>query len=256
MKDQKFTIKENNAVAEGIFELVLQADSPIEEVHCGQFVEVSVPSRKDLVLRRPVGIYEFTDNTISVRIQIKGGGTKALAAMKVGEEVDVIYPLGNGFPIADETKRVLIVAGGIGTFPLRSILLEHPNLTYSALLGYRNKNVAVCIEDFENVCERVKVFSDDGSIGTHGFVTDSLLDEINAFKPDVIFACGPTPMFKALQRVLKDCEVPCYISLEERMGCGIGACLVCACQVEEYGEFHSKRVCADGPVFPLKKVKL
>jgi dihydroorotate dehydrogenase electron transfer subunit len=204
--------------------------------NAGQFLNVKVPG---FTLRRPFGISHFDTSakTISFCFQVRGEGTKALAKIPVGTKLDLLLPLGNGFPM-DKYKKVMLVGGGIGIFPL----LPTAKDTY-AFLGFRNKESVVLEDDFNAVAKELTIVTD-------GFVTDVAKKEFNRIKPDAIFACGPHAMFKALKTLNFPC--PVYVSLEERMACGFGVCICCTVNTT-----HGKqRVCCAGPVFLLSEVTI
>ena len=228
-----------------IFRVTVTLDN-VPEIRAGQFVNVKVPG---FTLRRPFGISHFDAKTVSFCFQVRGEGTRALAQVKVGSTLDLLLPLGNGFPSTHNTpsmtrgvpeagclKKIMLIGGGIGVFPL----LPAAKDTY-AFLGFRNKDSVVLEKDFRKVAKEV-------TIVTEGFVTDIAKKEFERIKPDAIFACGPHAMFKAL----KDFPCPVYISLEERMACGFGACICCTADTVRGKE----RVCCEGPVFLLSEVNI
>ena len=174
--------------------------------------------------------------------------------MKAGEKLNVLMPLGNGFYIPENEKKVALVGGGVGIFPLISVLREYnTNKEISAYIGFRNKGAVCGLDEFEKAAKFVAV-TDDGSYGEKmNSVQAFVADLKKGYRPDVVLSCGPTPMLRALKAVVEEENIPCYVSLEERMGCGIGACLVCVCNLTN-GE--RARVCKDGPVFNAKEVVL
>ena len=174
--------------------------------------------------------------------------------MGAGTSLNVLLPLGNGFYIEENEQKIALVGGGVGVFPLISVLREYgAKKEISAYIGYRNKGAVCGVDEFEKATKFVGV-TDDGSYGEKMNAVQAFEVDLNkGNRPDVVLACGPTPMLRALKALVEKENLPCYVSLEERMGCGIGACLVCVCNLTN-GE-HA-RVCKDGPVFNAKDVEI
>lgn len=224
----------------------------------GQFVHIRVDTSEDLVLRRPISIcdidHEMDELTIIYRIE--GKGTARLAKKKSGEDIDVLGPLGRGFPVSECEKgeTALLVGGGVGVPPLyylsKQLVKRGVNVIH--VLGFQGAEDVFYEEKFRELGETF-ISTVDGSKGTKGFVTDVINEKQLQF--DVLYSCGPVPMLKALSETYSDRRA--YISLEERMGCGIGACLACVCHVagDETGNEYRK-VCTDGPVFSVGEVVL
>ena len=234
----------NREIAQGIFDMRLayqQADLP---VRCGQFAHVYVPGK---TLRRPISVCDASDNELRLVYQIKGEGTKLMAQMQSGA-VDVLVPLGNGFDI-QSGKRYCLIGGGIGVPPMlyTARQCDAPLI----ITGFRTKSLVILQEDLRAQGETL-LCTDDGSAGQKGFVTDLLRARIG--EVDEVCACGPTPMLKAVAAVCREYGKPCQVSLEERMGCGVGACLVCAVKVRKNGEEVMQHVCKNGPVFNAEEV--
>ncbi len=251
MKDYIATIIRNEKVAENIYAVTFDIgeEAPIR---AGQFGNISVGGTH--LLRRPIAICKTEGSLVTFCYQVKGEGTQKLKTMGAGTRLNVLMPLGNGFFVEEEERKIALVGGGVGVFPLISVLQQyHGDKIISAYIGYRNKHAVCGVEDFKKATRFVGV-TDDGSYGekmnaVQAFEAD--LEKGN--RPDVVLACGPTPMLRALKAVAERENLPCYVSLEERMGCGIGACLVCVCDLTN-GQ-HA-RVCKDGPVFNAKDVVL
>ncbi len=237
-------------IAKGFFDFVAEAGELAAAAQLGQFGHIRVAGK---TLRRPISICEIDREKQTLRFvfQIRGEGTDELAKTKVGDFLDVLAPLGRGsFPLLEKEKKALLLGGGIGTPPLLG-LAQHYGKNSIAALGFRNAASAILEEDFAAAGAKVLIATDDGSAGYHGLVTDMVKEE----KPDVIYACGPAPMLKSVCRLADAWNVPCYISLEERMACGVGACLGCACALlDENGIRYNGHVCKDGPVFDYKRV--
>ncbi len=251
------TVNSVREIAKDIYELWLTADE-WENVHAGQFLNLQVPSA-DKILKRPLGICDFdhAGKRLCVCFQVAGEGTALLARAVPGVRLKATYPLGNGFALNGEHQRVVLLGGGVGVFPLLPLLKEYPDRKFYAFLGYRSKEYVCLAERFEEKAHQVYLCTDDGSQGAKGFVTDSLRHHIEKIKPDLVLACGPSVMFRSLKTVMaKYPEIPVKISVEQRMGCGVGACLVCTCKIAGSDGVHNKRVCKDGPVFDLNEVVL
>ena len=235
----------NLEIADGIFDMRLkymQDDLPVE---CGQFAHVYVPGKS---LRRPISVCDASQNVLRLVYQVKGEGTKIMSKMQAGSDVDVLVPLGNGFKI-EQGRRYCLIGGGIGAPPMLYTAKQCDNPLI--ITGFRNESLVILQDDFKSVGETL-LCTDDGSAGRKGFVTDLLREKIDEI--DEVCACGPTPMLKAVAAVCAEFNKPCQISLEERMGCGVGACLVCAVKVRKNGEEIMQHVCKNGPVFNAEEV--
>lgn len=233
----------------GFFDFTVQADELAEVAKPGQFAHIKITGK---TLRRPISICEIDKEKRTLRFvfQIRGEGTAILAKTNLGEDIDIIAPLGNGFPLFTNEKKAMMIGGGIGTPPLLG-LAQHYGKNSVCALGFRNADSVILEKDFADVGAKVLIATDDGSAGFHGLVTELIKNE----KADVIYACGPNPMLKAICKVADERQIPCYISLEERMACGVGACLACACEVKNSdGSKMNSHVCKSGPVFNYKYV--
>lgn len=214
----------------------------------GQFVQVLVPGK---TLRRPISVCDIEGDIIRLVFEVRGEGTELLSHTKVGENINIIAPLGRGFSL-DPDKKTIFVGGGIGVPPmLYSARQCGSNAT--VINGFRNKDAVILSEDFEKAGAKLIVTTDDGSYGIHGFVTQPLAELIDS--AEMICACGPTPMLKNIAKLAEEHHVPCQVSLEQRMACGVGACLGCAVGIKsENGETVYRHVCKDGPVFNAEEV--
>ncbi len=242
---QPFRLLENKKLADGIYSWTVENKTLAPLAKCGQFVNVKVPSR---TLRRPISICDATDSTLRLVFQVKGEGTRLMSELKEGEQVELLAPLGHGFEL-EKGKRYCFVGGGIGVPPLlfASKQTENPIV----ITGFRNKELVILQEDFRESGAQLYLTTDDGSAGYHGFVTDILREKLGGI--DAVCACGPMPMLRAVADVCRG-RVSCQVSLEERMGCGIGACLVCSCKTKENNEIHMTQVCRRGPVYNAEEV--
>ncbi len=234
--------------------MVLEVGSMVADTmkNPGQFVHIKCG--EGLLLRRPISVCSAScdqpENLLRIVFESRGEGTAWLANREVGDCLDVLGMLGNGFP-AKADGRYILVGGGIGVPPMLGVA-EAVSPSSVAVLGFRSADKVMMVEEFESVCETVKLATDDGTAGVYGFV-DSLvresLEQDSNF--DGILACGPKPMLNSVRRVAEQFNIPCLVSMEERMGCGVGACLVCTCDMEGGKRKH---VCKDGPIFDAKEV--
>ena len=237
-----------NVTASNIYKIVLFIEG-MPKIKAGQFAMVDCGKTDGVLLKRPLSIHSFDNDTITILYKALGKGTKALSRMQKGSIIDIILPLGNGFE-ARNYSNIALVGGGLGIFPLYSVINEYPQKNYYAYLGCKDKHDFVCNDIFNEKCRKTLIATDDGSLGQKGLVTDFLASDLKRF--NAIFACGPKPMLKALKNLVVGTQIPTFVSLEERMGCGFGACLTCACKTTH----GTKRVCHDGPVFNITEVEL
>lgn len=238
-------ILSNKEISSGIYKMVFKWKG---DASPGQFVMVNC--KGSTLLKRPISICFVDDETMSIVYQVKGEGTQNLSRMKSGDAIEISGPHGHGFDIFENKNNVLIVGGGIGIPPLLYLSQKIKADNIYIALGFRNEYYL--IDEFKKYGE-VIVATENGSYGEKGYVTEAIKNVID--NVDIIYGCGPKPMLKALKDISLKNNVPCQISVEERMGCGIGACLVCACRVKEDDEYHYKKVCKDGPVFWAKEVE-
>lgn len=246
-------IVEKQQLIDGIYSIWLEEESIAKVAKAGQFVSVYVDS-KDHLLPRPISICEVDQEEGRIRLvyRVAGEGTKEISQKNVGELLWILGPLGNGYTL--EGKKAILVGGGIGIPPMLQLAKELP-CEKVIVLGYRNQDTFLD-EEFKKYGEVIYA-TDDGSIGTKGTVIDAMNE--NQLDVDVIFACGPKPMLKGIKEYAKEHEIKAQISLEERMACGIGACLGCVCKSKEkdsHSHVNNKRVCKDGPVFDAEEVEL
>ena len=252
--EQICTIVEAAKLNEYAYSFTLEVGDMVkkEGLMAGQFLHIACG--EGLLLRRPISVCMVQEDepqdTARVVFEVRGEGTKWLAQRQVGDKVNVLGPLGNGFTVSSD-DRLLLVGGGIGVPPLLGqAAFTAKNST--AVLGFRSAGRAMLVEDYRDYCEAVYLCSDDGSLGRHGFVDAQLKDILEKDKNfTAVLACGPKPMLKNVAKVAAEYGVPCQVSLEERMACGVGACLGCAVQM---ADGTMKHVCKDGPVFDAKEV--
>ncbi|MES9693510.1 dihydroorotate dehydrogenase electron transfer subunit [Bacillus toyonensis] len=258
MQKQNMIVVNQKEIAKNIYELVLQGTLVQQMNEPGQFVHIKVAEGIAPLLRRPISICNVDQekNEFTMLYRAEGQGTKTLATRKQGEMVDVLGPLGHGFPVeeAETGQTALLVGGGIGVPPLYELSqsLVAKGVRVIHILGFQTKDVVFYEEKFAELGDTY-VATVDGTHGTKGFVTDVIDNYGIDF--DILYSCGPLAMLRALEGRYK--EKKAYISLEERMGCGIGACFACVCHLQEDPSGHSyKKVCSDGPVFPIGEVVL
>jgi dihydroorotate dehydrogenase electron transfer subunit len=246
-----YPVIEKTAISAGIYSYEILCPDVAEIAKPGQFVHVKADG---FTLRRPISICEIDrrNGTLRIVFEIRGQGTAKLTSLNVGDNIDMIAPLGNGFTLPDDihpNRRVILVGGGIGVPPLLAVA-KVMRESSTAILGFRSYDKIILASDFKQADSHVIPCTDDGSVGVHGAVTVPLSQELAKNDVDKVYACGPEPMLRAVVEECNKSDVPCEVSLEERMGCGVGACVVCACRTTG----GIARVCKDGPVFDSKKV--
>lgn len=240
----------------GIFSMWLEAKEMAAEAVAGQFVSVYCRDGARL-LPRPISLCEIDKDKGLLRLvyRIAGKGTAELAELQAGDQVSVLGPLGNGFPLdAAKGKTVFLMGGGIGIPPMLETAKQLDG-NKNIIVGYRDKNQFLT-EELDKA-GNLYIATEDGSVGTKGNVLDAIRSE--GLEGDIIFACGPTPMLRAIKAYAEEKKMECYISMEEKMACGVGACLACVCQSKEvdgHSHVHNKRICKDGPVFEASEVDL
>ena len=261
----KTKILSREKVAPDIFLMKLSAPVIAKDALSGQFIHIKCSKNNFPLLRRPISLHRIDKKKgeIHILFQVKGEGTKLLSQREVGDDLDVMGPIGNGFSIDPGSKKILIVGGGIGIAPL--LALAEKSYTEArevrVLIGAAKKNMVISEKSIENLGVKVEAATDDGSYGHKGFVTELLEKTIKeGWLPDQIFACGPKLMLKKVSDMAARCNTPCQVSLEERMGCGIGACMTCVCKIRikkqqaNKEDYQYKRVCIDGPIFEANEV--
>ena len=254
---EKCRIVSQECIASDIYSMWLQTDKIAKNAVPGQFVSLYTRDGSKL-LPRPISLCEIDREKgqlrLVYRVTGKNTGTEMFSKCHAGVPIETMGPLGNGFPLSEvKGKRVFLIGGGIGIPPMLQTAKEM-EAEAVAVLGYRDE--LFLNEEFEKYCP-VYVATEDGSAGTKGNVMDAIRE--NNLEADAIFACGPTPMLRAIKAYAEEKNIPCWISMEERMACGIGACLGCVCQskeVDSHSHVHNKRVCKDGPVFLSTEVEL
>lgn len=245
-----------------IYKYSIKAPSIVEKAKPGNFIEIRVSEQTEPFLRRPISIHNIDkeNGILEFIFQVKGKGTQILAKKEIGEQIDIIGPLGYGIFKYGNYKNIAVIGGGIGIFPLYELskCAKQDDIKVNTYLGFRNKDFVILEEEFKNVSNRLIITTDDGSYAKQGFAINYLEQDIKEEKVDCIYACGPLPMLKAVQKLALEKEIPCQISLEEKMGCGLGVCLGCAVKIakspKEAPEYW--HVCKAGPVFNAKDVEI
>ena len=254
-KKIKTTVVSQKKIAENIYDLWLETELALD-AHPGQFVAV-YPKNAATLLPRPISICEADKGKGRLRLvyRIAGKGTEEFSSYREGDTVDILGILGNGFPLEKaKGKKVFLMGGGIGIPPMLQLAKEL-DAEKQIILGYRNDDLFLR-EDLER-CGDVYIATEDGSVGSKGNVMDAIKE--NGLNADVIMACGPMPMLRAIKQYAAENKIEAYISLEERMACGVGACLGCVCktkEVDHHSHVHNARICTDGPVFEAHEVDI
>lgn len=238
----------NTKLCKDIYEIVIDCPKIARESKPGQFLHLKVSKGIDPLLRRPLSISRVCRDTgsISLIYKVIGRGTKDLTGFKHGDNIDVLGPLGNGFTIFPG-KKCAVIGGGMGVAPLIELAscLEYCD----AYIGFKCDTFK--LEEYKELCNELHIATEDGSKGSKGCVTD-IIGDIGKY--DIVYTCGPKPMMRKVKELCERYSLKCFVSVEERMGCGIGACLVCACRIKEGDSWHYRKVCSDGPVFDALEV--
>ena len=243
MREYQATILENKPAAENIYSLTLALPEAVK-IRAGQFADLSVGGAH--LLKRPLAVCKADGEKVTVCYQIRGEGTKLLSERKAGETLDALLPLGNGFYLKENEKKIALVGGGVGIPPLYGLAkrLTAQGKRVTAVLGFNRASEIVLAEEFRALGAEVVIATADGSAGIHGLVTDGMA-AVSDYT--YLYTCGPEPMLKA---VYDACKTSGQFSFEERMGCGFGACMGCSCETK-YG---NKRICKDGPVLEKEEI--
>mgnify|MGYP002624327993 FL=1 len=239
-------IKSNVQVAENIFRLEILSQELSEIVKAGQFVQVKLSD--EFTLRRPLGIASAKNGVVKIFYRLVGRGTKFLSTKKVGEHLNILGALGNGFN-TNVSGKILLVGGGMGIAPLLSVAEKIPAV--DILMGGKNATeINFWIKEFKNEVGKIHITTDDGSRGSKGFVTTLLPEVLEYENYAAIYTCGPEIMMRGVAQIAVENNLPCYVSFERRMACGLGACLSCSIDTSN----GRKKVCKDGPVFNAEEV--
>lgn len=256
-------VVDQSSLGNGIYDLTLKTDKIAKAARAGQFVSV-YSNDKSKLLPRPISLCGINraDDTIRLvyRVTGEGTGTEEFSKLVRGDKVRILGPLGNGFTV-QPGKKAFLIGGGIGVPPMLQLAkdinagIDNAVCDMNIVMGYRDENTFLLDEFKEQAASFVA--TEDGSVGTKGNVIDAIKE--NALEADVIYACGPMPMLRALKAYAAEHDMDCFISMEERMACGIGACLACVCKTKDkdaHSNVNNKRICKEGPVFDAKEVEL
>lgn len=252
---QTAAVLSQREAAPGIYDMWIRT-TLAPDARPGQFLCI-YPKDKSTLLPRPISICEVNEDKTALRIvyRVAGAGTKEFSRYGEGDEISVMGTLGNGFPLEEaEGKKVFLMGGGIGVPPILE-LAKQIRAEKQIVAGYRDGNTFLK-EDFEKY-GAVYVATEDGSVGTKGNVMDVVAE--NGLEADVIYACGPMPMLRAIKAYAAERHIKAYISLEEHMACGVGACLGCVVKtkdIDSHSHVHNARICTDGPVFDAEMVEI
>jgi dihydroorotate dehydrogenase electron transfer subunit len=251
---RKASVISNAALCADHYLLAFREDRLANTSHPGQFINLRIDNREELLLRRPFSIARVEPQTslVEVAYRVVGKGTAAMTSLKAGDTLDLIGPLGRGFRLPDKRENCLLIGGGVGLAPLWGLadrLSRNQNGVF-ALLGFRSKDVVFGIEVFRGYGAEVVAATDDGSYGLKGFVSDHVESNLKR-SFDRAYVCGPPLMIRAIVSVLRKAGIKGEASVEEKMGCGFGVCLSCAVNVKKNGVVEKQRACTEGPVFDI-----
>ncbi len=244
-------ILQHDRLSADVRRMVIYAPKQAAEGKIGQFVNIRVTKQTAPLLRRPISYAGFDKEkgTFEIIYRVVGAGTTIMDTLRVGDEIDCLGPLGRGFTLSE---NMLLVGGGVGIAPMLCIV-RHMKEGQKAkvLLGFRSKAESFWADLFKPYGVEVEVTTNDGSMGTKGYPTMLMPNELTQNEITGIATCGPTPMMKAVAEVAKEYQTPCQVSLEDHMGCGVGFCVACSC---ESASGKRQKVCVNGPVFPAEEV--
>lgn len=256
-KKESAVVYSQRRIADGIYDMWIET-SLAAQARAGQFISVYTQD-KSALLPRPISICEADREHGRLRLvyRVVGKGTKEFSGYQEGSRIDVLGTLGNGFPVAEaDGKRACLIGGGIGIPPLVELAREIKGASEKDIVvGYRDSELFL-LEDLKQY-GTVHIATEDGSVGAKGTVINAL--DADSVEADVIFACGPMPMLRAIKKYAEGKGIPAYISLEERMACGVGACLGCVVKTREtdhHSHVKNARICTDGPVYLAADVSL
>lgn len=257
-KKENAVVLSQERIAQDIYSMWIRTEAALE-AKPGQFISMYTNDGSKL-LPRPISICEINRAEGSLRVVYRvtgeNTGTEEFSRMKAGDVLPVIGPLGNGFPMERAAgKKAFLMGGGIGVPPILELAKQIDCDAKQIIVGYRDSETFLRDEFEQN--GQVYISTEDGSEGTKGNVMDAIRE--NGLEADIIYACGPTPMLRAIKAYAEEKGIECWLSLEERMACGIGACLACVCQTKEkdhHSNVNNKRICKDGPVFLSTEVEI
>lgn len=244
---ERVTILSNARVAAGVGRVVFEAPRTAANIRPGQFVHLRIAEGSDFILRRPFSVFRAAAGKLEILYQVVGRGTLALAEADAGTEMDLIGPLGHGWKFPNGISHALVVAGGLGIGPMGMLVEELARLGVAATLaqGAPSADRLLAQDVFRESCRRIEVATDDGSAGRKGFVTVVVEELLEADRFDMMYVCGPEPMERIVVGLASASGLPCQVSLERLMACGVGVCLSCVVSTTS----GTQRACVDGPVF-------
>lgn len=251
---ENVAIIKQEKIATDVYSMWIDTKEIAANAKAGQFIAVYSKDGSRL-LPRPISICEVEGNKLRIVYRTVGKGTTEFSGYNTGDKLDVMGPLGNGYDKKD--KKAILMGGGIGIPPMLELAKElkaFSNADADIVVGYRDE---LFLDKELSSYGRVTIATEDGSVGTKGNVLDAIKN--NQIKGDVIYACGPTPMLRAIKQYALDNNIECYLSLEEKMACGIGACLACVCkskEIDDHSKVNNKRICKEGPVFNAKDIEI
>ena len=255
MLEQTVTIVANERDTDSYYRLVLRAPQMAPLIQPGQFAHVRILPLKDALLRRPFSIFQVAGDTFSILYKSVGKGTDVLSRMRPDEDLSVIAPLGHGFtvpPAGGETP--LLIAGGYGMAAMFLLAQRSPQKGIVFVGGRRRVDI-LCEPEFAAIGWEVRATTEDGSHGEKGLVTQPLLAELKrGAARKKLYACGPTPLLKAVGRLAAEFNLPCELSMDEHMCCGVGTCLTCVIPVKSGDGWEYQRTCTEGPVFDSRQI--
>jgi dihydroorotate dehydrogenase electron transfer subunit len=273
------TIKTQKEVFPGYFLISINLPPDLKKPGPGEFFMVKVGTDSEPLLRRPLSLHRIiSGDTLQFLYRVKGKGTGLLSKKMAGEKLDILGPLGKGFLISSDMKEAILVAGGIGIAPLFSLAeeLKNKEISVKFIIGGKSKKDILCEDELRSIGLKIYVSTEDGSYGKRGLVTELLEDYLTTHDSRLttnIYACGPKPMLKKVSEIAGTYSCKCHVSLEERMACGVGACLGCAVRIKVHSSQFTvqrkktkdsrltthdsrlyKMVCKDGPVFNAEEI--
>jgi len=244
-------IIENIRLTSSVYSITVECEAIAAESAPGQFLHIKCGDRQ--LLRRPISICSVSGGVLCFVFEVRGDGTRWLSLQQPGAKLSILGPLGKGFTFTE--RNVIVVGGGIGSPPmLYAAQRAKEKASVTAVLGFRSADDVILKADFERVCDAVHLMTDDGTAGESGQVTLPLEKLLQNGGYDAVLSCGPHKMQEAVSKLSEEFNVPCQVSMEERMGCGVGACLVCVCATIAGGTVKMSRVCADGPVYDAREI--
>lgn len=248
-----YPIVKKNILGKNLFRIDILCPDIAKNAQAGQFVHILPEGH---TLRRPISIcsVDKEKGILTIVFEVKHEGTKKIASKCKGDNLDVLGPLGHGFTLLPDAKKVVLIGGGIGNPPMH-MLAEYYGSKATVISGFRSAEYVILQDEFKKTGAQTILCTDNGTAGRKTLVTEPLKELLANSDIDAVYACGPTPMLKFVAEIANEADVFCEVSLEERMGCGIGACLVCACKLKKEGRDVMGHVCKDGPVFSSKEVQ-